>query len=85
MSTTPEEIIGRLAAYLGEHLEEKPAAPITGESLLVEDLNLDSIQSFEMVADLEDHYDISIPLDDMQAFRTVGDLARAVSQILASS
>ena len=82
MSKSREEIVERLVAYLSENLEEAPSAPITAESGLVKDLNLDSIQSFEMVADLEDHYDISIPLDDMQRLETVGDLASVVTEIL---
>lgn len=85
MSNNNEEIMQRLVTYLGENLEDAPTAPITGESNLVKDLNLDSIQSFEMVADLEDHYDISIPLDEMQGIRTVGDLTKAVASLVNAS
>ena len=84
MSTSRKEIIQRLAQYLQENLEQAPSAPITAESKLIKDLNLDSIQSFEMVADLEDHYDISIPLDDMQTLNTVGDLAGIVTELVAA-
>ena len=79
-----EEIVQRLVTYLGENLESAPKGPITADSALVKDLNLDSIQSFEMVADLEDHYDISIPLDDIQELETVGDLAGIVSNLLGA-
>ena len=85
MSNKNEEITNRLVTYLGENLEEAPAGPITADSSLVKDLNLDSIQSFEMIADLEDHYDISIPLEEMQGLKTVGDLARAVTGILGDA
>ena len=85
MSANREEIVQRLVTYLEENLEQAPKTPMTEESKLVADLNLDSIQSFEMVADLEDHYDISIPLDEMQNLNTVGDLADAVSKLIAAS
>ena len=78
-----EEIVARLVNYLGEHLERAPKSPIGVDSHLVKDLNLDSIQSFEMVADLEDHYEVAIPLDAMNDLKTVGDLAKVIASLLA--
>ncbi len=82
MSTSYEDVLGRLTAYLEENLEEKPTQPVTADSSLQHDLKLDSIQSFEMVADLEDHYDISISLESFQDVVSVGDVARLVVQTL---
>lgn len=64
--------------HLEDNLETKPPGPITAESNLVKELNLDSLQSFEMVADLEDHYEISIQLDQLQDVETVAEVARIV-------
>ena len=83
MPDSHDEVLARLIAYLDENLEEKPSAPIAPSSTLQGDLRLDSIQSFEMVADLEDHYDVSISLDEFQSVQTVGDVARLVSEVIA--
>ena len=82
MSTQHDEVLGRVIAYLGETLEHPPAEPISATSHLIKDLNLDSIQSFEMVADLEDHYDVSIDLDVFQEVETVGDVTKVVAQLV---
>ena len=81
MSAGYEEVLSRLVAYLDENLEEKPSGPIEADSSLVKDLRLDSIQSFEMIADLEDHYDISIPLEEVRDLDSVGDVARLVARL----
>jgi acyl carrier protein len=52
----------------------------TLESDLVTDLGFDSLQVLEVIAELEDRFDISIPLNDMPATRTV---AQVVAQVAA--
>ena len=80
MAESYDDILKRLIAYLGEHLEQAPAKPVSAESSLIKDLNLDSIQRFEMVADLEDHYDVSLSLEAFQEVETLGDVARLLAQ-----
>lgn len=50
------------------------------ESDLVTDLGFDSLQVLEVIAELEDRFDISIPLNDMPSTRTV---AQVVAQVAA--
>lgn len=83
MSHSYAEVLARLVAYLDEHLEEKPSSPIGADSQLRQDLRLDSILSFEMIADLEDDYEISISLDEFRDVETVGDVATLVMSALA--
>ncbi len=45
---------------------------------IVEDLGMDSLAVMNFVMAIEDHYDISIPLDRIAQIRTVGDLIQAV-------
>ena len=47
---------------------------------LATDLGFDSLQILEVVAELEDRFDISIPLNDVPAARTV---AQVVAQVTA--
>jgi len=80
-----EEVVAKVISYLEQQLEEKPSQPIAPSSNLVKDLRLDSIQSFEMVADLEDHYDVSIPTELFEDVVTVEDVALKIHSVLIES
>jgi acyl carrier protein len=60
-------------------VSRRPIEP-TLTSDLVADLGFDSLQVLEVIAELEDRFDISIPLNDVPATRTV---AHVVSQVAA--
>jgi acyl carrier protein len=62
-----------------KNVSRRPIDP-TLSSDLVADLGFDSLQVLEVVAELEDTFDISIPLNDMPATRTV---AQVVAQVAA--
>ena len=80
---TEESVRAKIYAYLDEHLLEPPAEPIGPSSRIVEDLGLDSLQSFEMVAALEDGYEITIPMELFQSVVTLHDVAQIVLRVLA--
>lgn len=63
------EKYNRKGVALGEH---------TG---LTADLGLSSLEVMELVEQIEDHYDISIPLNILPDVSTIGDLARKVSEL----
>ena len=73
-----EDVLAKLFEYLEEHLTARPRQAITAHSHLIRDLGLDSLQSFEMIADLEDHFHVVIPMDLFQHVETLEDIARAV-------
>jgi len=77
-----EGVLAKIFEYLEEHRVERPTAAITAESHLIRDLGLDSLQSFEMVSELEDHFSVIIPLDLFQSAETLEDVARAVVQVV---
>ncbi len=77
-----EGVLAKIFEYLEEHRVERPTAAITAESHLIRDLGLDSLQSFEMVSELEDHFGVTIPLDLFQSAQTLEDVARAVVQVV---
>jgi acyl carrier protein len=60
-------------------VSRRPIRP-TLSSDLVTDLGFDSLQVLELIAELEDRFDISIPLNDVPATRTV---AHVVAQVTA--
>ena len=62
-----------------------PGREISFESSVVEDTGLDSVSVMDVVMEIEDEFDISIPLDRIAEVRTVGDLARAVEELAGGS
>jgi acyl carrier protein len=73
-STIEEGVIDVLKS-----VSRRPIAP-TLSSELVSDLGFDSLQVLEVIAELEDRFDISIPINDVPATRTV---AQVVAQVAA--
>jgi len=59
-----------------------PGTPISPKAGIARDLGLDSVAVMDFVMDIEDHFDISIPLDRIAEVETVDDLSRAVEAIL---
>ncbi len=57
------------------------ARPIDLDSSVVEDTGLDSVSVMDFVMELEDEFDITIPLDHIAEMRTVGDLANTVQTL----
>jgi len=49
---------------------------------LVEDLNLDSMKVMDIVAEVEDAFDISVPLNILPDVRTVGDFTSQIQNLL---
>ena len=62
-----------------KNVSRRPIEPML-ESDLVADLGFDSLQVLEVIAELEDRFDVSIPLNDVPATRTV---AQVVAQVTA--
>ncbi|MGD9742322.1 MAG: acyl carrier protein [Dongiaceae bacterium] len=57
---------------------KREEAIITRETDISEDLRLDSLAVMDLMMELEDKFDVSIPLNLVAEIRTVGDLAEAV-------
>jgi len=62
-------------------VSRRPIQP-TLQSDLVADLGLDSLQVLEVIAELDDRFDISIPLNDVPATRTVAQVVGQVTQLM---
>ena len=68
------EIVKRLEPFRTD------ARPITGATVITKDLNIDSLAVMDMVMELEDRFDISIPLNDVAEIHTVDELADAITK-----
>jgi acyl carrier protein len=67
-----------------KRVSRRPIEP-TIESDLATDLGFDSLQILEVVAELEDRFDISIPLNDVPAARTVAQVVAQVRTLVNST
>ena len=57
--------------------------PIEPSSGIMSDLEVDSVAVFDVIMELEDHYDISIPMEMVSDIKTVGELVAAVKGLTA--
>lgn len=49
-------------------------AKVTKEASFIDDLGADSLDTVELIMSLEDSYDISIPDEEAEKMKTVGDV-----------
>ena len=76
---TREEIIAQVNSLLAEEfeIEESEFAP---EANLKETLNLDSINLVDLIALVQFHYKITIPVEDLKKIQTFTDLYDYIEQ-----
>jgi acyl carrier protein len=59
--------------------------PITRDTDITADLDLDSLAVMNLLMQVEEKFDISIPLNLIPEIRTVGDLVQVIEQLTASN
>jgi acyl carrier protein len=59
-----------------------PPGQIQESHALLADLGCDSLDIVEITMEVEEHFDISVPDDQEQEIRTVGDIADGVLRLL---
>ena len=64
-----------------KNVSRRPIEPALGDDL-VADLGFDSLQILEVVAELEDRFDITIPLNDVPTTRTVAQVVAEVARLV---
>jgi len=73
--TILEDVIKLLSQFIKIDIE------ITESQHLMRDLELDSVMVMELMMELEDHFDISIPLNSLPDVNTVSDLAAEITKL----
>jgi len=53
-------------------------APITGATVISKDLQIDSLAIMDMVMELEDRFDVTVPLNRVAEIHTVDELTDAI-------
>lgn len=59
------------------------AAAISGATVITKDLNIDSLAVMDMVMELEDRFDVSIPMNVVAEIHTVDELADTIVKLSA--
>jgi acyl carrier protein len=76
-----EDVLTELYAVLKPFVTDTSVS-LGEDSVLVTELGLDSLKIMDLVLALEEHFDISIPLNILPVVRTVKDLALQVQELV---
>ncbi|NCF17130.1 MAG: acyl carrier protein [Haliea sp.] len=61
--------------------QNKKNVPLNEHTALVADIGLSSLEVMEFIEKIEDHFDISIPLNILPDVNTIGELAKKVKEL----
>jgi len=75
-----EEIYKHLEEILREVLQKEVA--IDPETNFERDLEVDSLRAMEILAAVEDRFDITVPINILNEIQTVEDLATRIEELL---
>lgn len=75
-----DDLVFRKICSLLDPLNHK-GAKLTRDTDLIADLEIDSVSVLDIVMDIEDNYDISIPVNTISEIRTIGELVDAIHAI----
>ena len=79
MPATYDETLRITTEILTSHVDLDRAIKPTDH--IQNDLGLDSLGVMEVVADIEDHFEVNIPTDTLTNLATVGDVAHALVKL----
>ena len=72
-------IADRIIEIVAEKMD-KPKEEIVPEKSFVNDLGADSLDTVELMMDIEDEFDVSIPEEEAQKIVTIGDAIKYVQE-----
>ena len=79
MARTYDETLAVTTDILKNHVDLGRAIQPTDH--IQHDLGLDSLGVMEVVADIEDRFEVNIPTDTLSSISTVGDVAQALVKL----
>jgi acyl carrier protein len=79
MATNPE-ILSQLLEILKPFTKE--GQQLREETKLVAELGLDSLQVMQVLLKIEDHFDISIPLNNLPTIQTIQELVLEIEKLV---
>jgi acyl carrier protein len=76
-----QEVLAEVRRVVAQFVMLPPEEIAEGHALLT-DLGCDSLDIIEITMELEEQYDITVPDDQAENIRTVGDVARGLLRLL---
>lgn len=74
-----EEIFAKIQQMLSDELGVEKER-ITMDSNFIDDLNADSLDIVDMIVEMEHEFDLSIPDEDAERIKTVGDAVDFITE-----
>ncbi len=74
------EIANKVIEFIAEQLN-KDASEITLEKELVADLGADSLDAVEIIMNLEEEFDVTVPDVDASQIKTVGEIVKLIEEL----
>ncbi len=74
---TDADITTEICALLGPH--NKDGIVLKAETDIPAELNIDSVGVLDFIMDVEDKFDVEIPMNVVAETRTIGDLVKVVA------
>ena len=78
-----EEILDQLFELIHPY-SEQPIV-LSEQTRIMDDVGLDSMKVMELVMQIEDHFDVSIPLNILPDVNTIGEFAEHLEKLLQDS
>ncbi len=76
MQAETDQVFHKIRTLLDSHNQNR--VEITPETDLSADLNIDSVAAMDLIMNIEDKFEIDIPLNLVSDLHSVGDLTRVV-------
>jgi acyl carrier protein len=74
------EIFSEIRRLLAPYQTE--TMPITGDTVICDGTTVDSLTVMDMIVELEDRFDIAIPMKQVVEIRTVNQLADTIAKLV---
>ncbi len=78
-----EEILDQLIELIRPYSEE--AIVLSEQTGIMDDVGLDSMKVMELVMQIEDRFDVSVPLNILPDVNTIGEFAKHLETMLQDS
>jgi acyl carrier protein len=73
-----DEVLEMICKYLRENIDRPLPDSMSANTRLVAELQLDSLEGLQLLAELEDHYGITLGVTLLRGAQTLGDVAQLV-------
>lgn len=82
-SVEPETVISSVSVMLAPF--NRNSVPLTRDTQIAQDLEVDSVAIFDIIMDVEDRYDVTFPMEAISEIKTIGELSDMIETLRSAS